>query len=314
MRDDNPASRIPVVASLLGTGAVLALVVGLSLSADRGWDAAVPLICLGLALLLALGFILNERRSQSVLVEHVLRCTRSLGIGSAATALYMASVGSEFYLVTLLLQAAKGYTPLQAGLAFLPLAVMVTGGNMAAGRAARRFQAPAVLVAGFTIATIGLVWLSLTLHGDAYIADLLPGLLISGFGHGVIYTSMFIVGTHDVPSAYQGAAGALLTTSQYLSGAVTVAILTLVLGTSPNDDRFRTTFLLTAAAAGAGSLLIAAQRRRLAASSTRNFTDNLSEDTHRGHLDLSSTGWAGNRRRARRRPFGAVSADVCGGD
>jgi len=137
---------------------------------------------------------------------------------------------------------------------------------MAAGRAVRTCSAPTVLIGGFTIAASGLVWLSLALYGDSYLVDLLPGLLISGCGHGVIYTSMFIIGTHDVPAAHQGAAGALLTTAQYLSAAVTVAILTLVLGPAPHNDRFRAAFLITAAAAVAGIILIAAQHRRLAPS------------------------------------------------
>lgn len=265
-RDRNHLSYIPVRASILGTSAVLALVVGLTLSTDQGWDATPTRISLSLALLLVLGFILNEHTSQSVLIERVLRRTRSLGIGLAATALYMASVGSEFYLVTLLLQSVKDYTPLQAGLAFLPLAVMVTCGSMAAGRAVRKCSAPPVLIGGFTIAASGLVWLSFTLRGDSYVVDLLPGLLISGFGHGVIYTSMFIIGTHDVPSAYQGAAGALLTTSQYLAGAVTVALLTLVLGAAPDEGRFQMAFLITAAAAVAGIVLVATQHRQLAPS------------------------------------------------
>lgn len=266
----NGMSRIPVLASILGTDAVLALVVGLSVSADQGWDSGPTLISLSLALLLTLGFILNEKKSQSVLIERVLRRTRSLGIGTAATALYMASVGSEFYLVTLLLQSAKGYTPLQAGLGFFPLAIMVTFGSMTAGRAVRKFNAPTVLIGGFTIAAVGLVWLSFTLHGDSYVVDLLPGLIISGFGHGGIYTSMFIIGTQDVSSAHQGAAGALLTTSQYVSAAITVAILTLALGASPNNEGFRTAFLITTAAAAAGIVLIAAQHRRLATSSTND--------------------------------------------
>jgi EmrB/QacA subfamily drug resistance transporter len=258
----NRVSSIPVLASILGTGAVLALVASLSLSADWGWESVSTRILLSLAVLFALGFLLNEYLSRRVLIERVLRRTRSLRIGSVATALYMASVGSEFYLVTLLLQSATGYSPLQAGCAFLPLAVMVTFGSMAAGRAVRRVRAPTVLMSGFSVAAVGLIWLSLTLPGNVYVVDLLPGLLISGFGHGVIYTSMFIVGTHDVPSEHQGAAGALLTTSQYVSAAITVALLTLVLGPAPNDDGFRTTFLLTAAAAVAGSIVIMAWRRQ----------------------------------------------------
>jgi MFS family permease len=154
----------------------------------------------------------------------------------------------------------KGYTPLEAGLAFLPLALMVTAGGTTAGRIVHRLGAGRTLVAGFAIATAGLLWLSLTLHGDAYAADLLPGLVLSGFGHGIIYTSMFIIGTHDVPSAHQSTAGALLTTSQYLSGAVTVAVLTLTLGTSPDYASFRIAFLLTTAAAASGMVLAGTRR------------------------------------------------------
>ena len=271
------AGRIPVLASALGTGTVLTLVLGLTLSADQGWSSAPTLVCLSLALVLLLGFVLNERTSPNVLIEPVLRRTPSLGIGAVATALYMASVGSEFYLVTLLLQSAKGYTPLQAGLAFLPLALMVTAGSTTAGSAVRRFGPPLVLIAGFTIAAIGLLWLSLALHGDSYAIDLLPGLILSGFGHGIIYTSMFIIGTHDVPSEHQGTAGALLTTSQYLSGALTLAILTLALGLSPDHLSFRTAFLITTAAAALGIALVASQRRRLEPARTPTATDQALE-------------------------------------
>jgi hypothetical protein len=173
----------------------------------------------------------------------------------------MASVGSEFYLLTLLLQTTKGYSPFEAGAAFLPMAAMVTAGNTVAGRAVRRIGPDGVLAGGFAIATAGLLWLALGLAGSSYAADLLPGLLISGLGHGVVYTGMFIIGTRDVPPEHQGTAGALLTTSQYLAGALTVAVLTLALGPSPDDARFRVAFLLTAGAAAAGTLLAAARRR-----------------------------------------------------
>jgi MFS family permease len=111
-----------------------------------------------------------------------------------------------------------------------------------------------VLVAGFAIAAAGLLWLSFTLRGDSYVVDLLPGILLSGYGHGVIYTSMFVIGTHDVPPAHQGTAGALLTTAQYVSGALTVAVLTIVLGERPDYPSFQLAFLITAFAALAGAL------------------------------------------------------------
>ncbi len=65
------------------------------------------------------------------------------------------------------------------------------------------------------------------------------------------------------PPAHQGTAGALLTTSQYLSGALTLAILTIALGTSPGNAAFRTSFLIITAAAVAGAVLVASTSRRL---------------------------------------------------
>ncbi|MEV5410725.1 MFS transporter [Thermopolyspora sp. NPDC052614] len=257
------AAPIPLLASVLGTTAALAIVGGLTLGAQAGWSAPPTLGTLAVGLVALGAFAVNEVRSRHVLIERVLRGTRSLGIGSAAAALYMASVGSEFYLVTLLLQAAKGYGPLAAGLAFLPLAAMVTAGSMAAGRAVRRLPAHAVLAAGFAVAAVGLGWLATALHGDSYAAHLLPGLVLSGAGHGVIYTSMFIIGTGEVPAEHQGTAGALITTSQYLAAALTVAALTLVLGSEPGDDAFRAAFLGTAVAAAAGvALALLAHGRR----------------------------------------------------
>jgi MFS family permease len=133
---------------------------------------------------------------------------------------------------------------------------LVTLGNAAAGRAVRAVSARTVLAAGFLLAAAGLGALVAGLGGDSYAVDLLPGLLLSGFGHGVVYSAMFIIGTHDVPAEHQGAAGSLLTTSQYLSGAVTIAVLTLVL----DGPGFRWAFAITALAALAGALLAVLHR------------------------------------------------------
>jgi MFS family permease len=278
-RRPGPPGRAPILASLLGTGAVLAVALALTLSSARGATATPTLCCLALAIVLLVEFVRNENVSRNVLIPPVLRRIGSLRIGALASALYMASVGSEFYLLTLLLQSVKQYSPLRAGIAFLPLAVLVTAGSTAAGRAVRRFSAAGVLITGFALAASGLAWLAFALHGNSYAVDLLPGLLLSGFGHGIIYTAMFIIGTYDVPPAHQGTAGALMTTSQYLSGALTVAGLTLALGPSPDARDLRIAVLITATAAASGVVLVAARRRRftIGAGTDRDRTADLGE-------------------------------------
>lgn len=242
-------ARIPLPGALLGTGAALGAVLALTLAGTAGWAAPVTLAVAAAAVVLAAGFAAHERLARAPLVEPALRRIGSLRVGVAATALYMASVGSEFYVVTLLLQEQRGYPPLRAGLAFLPLAALVTAGSAVTGRAVRRFGSPAVLSAGFALAAAGLGWLAVGGDGS-YVRGLLPGLLVSGFAHGVIYTAMFVLGGRDVPAAHQSSAGAVLTTSQYLAGAVTVALLTLVLA----GGSFAAAFALTAGAAAAGAV------------------------------------------------------------
>jgi predicted MFS family arabinose efflux permease len=256
--------RVPLTAAVLGTGALLAFVVSLTLVADPAASSALVGGAFLVAALLVIGFLVNEARSQNVMVDRSLRGDRSLKVGIVATYLYMASVGSEFYLVTLLLQELENFSPLWAGLGFLPLAALVTLGNMAAGRAVERIGAETTLTLGFLISAAGLALLAVLLGSGPYATHLLPGLLLSGFGHGVIYTSMFVIGTRDVPEGHQGSAGALMTTSQYLSAAVTVALLTIVLGPVPEAGEFRWAFLVTTGFAVAGALLAPLALRRRA--------------------------------------------------
>jgi MFS family permease len=257
-----PARPVPLLAAVLGAGSVLALALGLTLGGSYGWRSWQALSCLAAALTLSAWFVRNEKTSDNALIEASLRRARSVRTGAAAAALYMASVGSEFYLLTLLLQTLRHYSPLRAGLAFLPLALMVTVGSVVTGRAARRLSPAVALTAGFVIALAGLTWIVVLLPDDFYPVGLLPGLLLSGFGHGAIYTATFTIGTGGVPDEYQGTAGALLTTAQYVAGAVTLAVLTLILARYRGYAGFTAAFLVIAAAAGAGALLRLRHRLR----------------------------------------------------
>ncbi len=243
---------------------MITLVLGLTFGTAQGWGSGPALGGLAAAVVLGLWFGRRERSSGSPLIGPALRRIGSLRAGAAAAALYMASVGSEFYLVTLLLQTMRHESPVRAGLAFLPLALCVTAGATGTGGLTGGLGVTRTLATGFGLAVAGLGWLAwaaVALHAD-YLRGLLPGLLVSGVGHGIIYTATFILGTRDVPARQQGTASALLTTAQYLAGAVTLAVLTLVLGRVPGYAGFGAAFAVTAAAAAAGGVVAAAARDR----------------------------------------------------
>jgi MFS family permease len=253
---------VPYLASALGSGTVLTLALGLTFAADRGWRAGSTVYCLVAAGVIFSVFLIWERQSGNVLVSHALRRATSIRIGAVATALYMTSAGSEFYLITLQMQSVRGYPALAAGLGFVPLAVAITVGNALAGRAMRTVRAATVLWVSFLVLGFGLLLLVFPAGGGPYLTDLLPGLLVSGLGHGGTYTAMFVVGTRDVAREEQGAAGGLLTTSQYLAGAVAVAVFTIVLGRTPGGAAFDTAFSCAAIAAVLGAAICASYSSR----------------------------------------------------
>lgn len=258
--DRSSTTPVPVVGAVTATVALLASVFALTLVADQAQQRTGLLVAGVVVAVVSGAAFLRHERSATPLIEHALRRPRTIRLGAVATALYMGSVGSEFYLVTLLLQQEHDYRPLAAGLGFLPLAALVTVGNIVAGRLIPRWTSPRVLLLGFVLSAVGLALLAATGVGHGYSTGVLPGLLISGFGHGIVYTSMFSLGTSDVPPGLEGGAGAILTTSQYLSAAVTVALLTIVLAVSPPSLRFAAAFAVTTLFAVAGAALAARAR------------------------------------------------------
>lgn len=247
--------RIPVVSTTWGTVAVLLVLLTLTYLGMDGADTSLVVTVAVAAVVMLTGFLIHEHRSPVPLVERPLRKIRSLRRGSLAAALYMSSVGTEFFIVTLFLQTQWGYGPFAAGLAFLPLAALVTAGNVAAGRLLRTWTAPRVLMLGFIISAAGLAMIALMLPIGDYWIGLLPGFVVSGLGHGMVYTSMFVLGTSDVPAELSGAAGSLISASQYVSNGIGIAILTIIVAQIAGEAGYSWAFGFNAAVAVAGVLL-----------------------------------------------------------
>ena len=246
---------VPVAAALLGTGATLALVTALTLVAGTGRDGATTVLVCTSAVVLPAAFLCHEARAQRVLVDRALRRCRNVRLGAAVAALYMASAGSTYYLLTLLLQDVHGRTPFAAGIAFLPLTVSVAVAGPLAGRLLHGRSPTRVACAGFALCAAGLSWLAAVVDGP-YPA-MLPALALAGLGNGIVFTAMFVLGTTGVPARLHSSAGGLLTTGQYVAGAVVLALLTFVLGPGVDATRIGLCLVLTAAAGTLGFLVTA---------------------------------------------------------
>ncbi|WP_331764974.1 MFS transporter (plasmid) [Streptomyces sp. NBC_01384] len=205
---------------------------------------------------LAGGLLALSQSRRRPLVPRALLRVRTLQVACLVAALYMASFGAEFYLVTLYLQDVRAYSALAAGMAFLPLAGAIVVGNTVAGRLAGSLPLRRLLSTAFLTGAVGLLVLALAVGNDGgYAPGILPGLLLSGFGQGMAFTGMFITGTRDLPQESNGTGSALVTTAQYTGGSIGLALLVLLHGEHPASPDFVRTFCVTAAIAMAAAPL-----------------------------------------------------------
>ncbi|MGA5266801.1 MFS transporter [Streptomyces lydicamycinicus] len=253
VRSTTPTERAPLAtaATLSACAAVVAVVLACT-ELSRA-HPSLPVVAAALVVAVLAGGVLVRSRRRP-LVPRALLGVRALQVACLVAALYMASFGAEFYLVTLYLQDVRGYSALAAGMAFLPLAGTIVVGNTVAGRLAGRLPLGRLLSLAYLTGAAGLVVLALAVGTrGGYAAAILPGLLLSGFGQGMAFTGMFITGTRDLPPESNGTGSALVTTAQYLGGSLGLALLVLLHGEHPVAEDFVWTFCATAVIAAAAA-------------------------------------------------------------
>ncbi|WP_331721282.1 MFS transporter [Streptomyces sp. NBC_00212] len=258
------ATPVPLnfTSGLFGTGAILLLVLGLSRLGDVGLASTSTLVGLAGFVVLAAAWVVRERTSASPLIAHELWRTRSLMVACAVDACYVMSIGVEFFLVTLFLQDQQGFSPLAAGMGFLPLTVTVIFGNIITGKLIGRHGPRLMMVSGLVVAAVGLALLAAGVHSDSYALGVLPGLLLSGLGNGIAFPAMFLTATSDLPGDHQGVGASLVTTTQYVFASLGLAVLVILLGTHPGRGEFMTTFIVTGAMALLGAIVAGTGLRR----------------------------------------------------
>jgi EmrB/QacA subfamily drug resistance transporter len=245
--------------AILATGGMLLLVYAIVKAPDVGWGAARTIGELAGALALLGAFVINEQRHRNPLAPLSIFRIKGLAAANVTQMIAIAGFYSMFFFVTLYMQNVLGYSPIQAGSAYLPVTV---GLGIAAGISAQlfvRIGTRPVIVVGSLLAAGGIYYLSrVPVHGS-YLPDLLPGLVIMSFGLGAVLVSVQTAANAGVPADKAGLAAALVSTSQQLGGALGLAIFS-ALATS------RTHHLLVAHASTADALTSGFQRALLAAS------------------------------------------------
>jgi EmrB/QacA subfamily drug resistance transporter len=214
-----------VAGAVTVTGGLIAIVYGIVKAQSYGWGSAHSIITFAIGITLLAIFVGIERRSATPLMRLGIFRIRSLAVGDGALLFVASGMFGMFFFASLYVQEILGYSPLKAGLAFLP----VTGGIMIGSGLAQaligRVGVRAVATVGVTIAGLGLLVLTgLPVHGH-YASDLLTGLLPLAFGLGVAFVPITLLGTSGIPAEDSGLSSGLFNVAQQVGGSLGLAIL-----------------------------------------------------------------------------------------
>jgi EmrB/QacA subfamily drug resistance transporter len=228
-----PRPKLDVPGTILVSGALFSLVYGFSNAESDGWDSPLSWGFLATAGVLFVAFVLWQRRATHPLLPLSIVLNRNRG--AAYSSILIAGIGmfAVFLFVTYYLQTALHYSPIQTGLSFLPLILMlILAAQLSTNIFVPRFGPKIMVPFGMVIAATGLVFLTRLDLSSTYAADILPGLMIIGFGMGSIMPASIQTATLGVDRQFAGVASAMVNTSQQVGGSIGTALLNTLAATA----------------------------------------------------------------------------------
>jgi predicted MFS family arabinose efflux permease len=220
---------------VLATGGMLLLVYSLVQAPNVGWGAARTIGGLAAAVTLLVAFVINERRQSNPLAPRSIFRINGLGFADVTQLIAFAGFLAMFFFLTLYMQNVLGYSPIQTGLAYLPLCFVIGISAGITSQLLSRTGTRPVIVVGALISAAGLFWLSrIPAHGS-YVSDLLPGLVVISVGFGPVFVGVTTAANAGGPADKAGLAASLLNASPQLGGALGLAIFSALATTRSHD-------------------------------------------------------------------------------
>jgi EmrB/QacA subfamily drug resistance transporter len=218
--------RIDLPGVLVGSLGLFAVVYGFSNAETHSWSAPVTIIALAASVVLLTTFVLIERSTSDPLLPLHVVLDRARGGAYASIALAGSGVFGVFLFLTYYMQQNLGFSPIGTGVAFLPMtATIVVTATTVQTRVLHRTGAKPLVATGMAVGIIAMVLFTRLSPGGAYASEVLPGLVLIGFGMGCIFAPAFSTATLGVDRQEAGIASAMVNTSQQVGGSVGTALL-----------------------------------------------------------------------------------------
>jgi EmrB/QacA subfamily drug resistance transporter len=266
------ATTFDIPGAVSVTAGLALLVYGLVNTVDVGWGSAETLAILAGALALLVVFVAIESRTSSPLMPFSIFRLRTLTGANIVGLLVGMSLFSMFFFISLYVQQVLGYEPLEAGLAYVPLSILIIVSAGGASQLVTRFGFKPPLIAGMLLISLGLLWFSRVSAPDgSYVGDVLFPSMIVAVGLGFAFVPVTIAAVTGTRPGEAGLASGLINTSQQIGGALGLAIAATVANSTTADvfasgernrlvalnEGFQDAFLVCAAFGILGAILAA---------------------------------------------------------
>ncbi|MGH9129168.1 MAG: MFS transporter [Acidimicrobiales bacterium] len=239
--------RLDLRGGLLSTAGLATLIYGFIRVADHGRAFTVTgLFVLAVALLGA--FVVLESRTREPLMPLGLLRDRARAAGFVDMMLSGAAMYGMFFFTSQFLQRSLGYSPLVAGLAFLPLTALIFAGSRVTPKLVNRLGPTRPLVVGLVLITAGLAWLAQAPANAGYVAGLLGPLVLFGAGAGSAFMPLTVTILSGVERDNAGAVSGMLQTMQQVGGSLGLAVLVTIASAGGQSAALTTGAGLTALA------------------------------------------------------------------
>ncbi|GLZ79166.1 hypothetical protein Afil01_39730 [Actinorhabdospora filicis] len=221
---DKPSLDIP--GTIVVTAGLFCVVFGLSRAETRSWGSPMVWGFLVAGVVLLIAFVFIEMKVAHPLLP--MRVVRDRDRGGAFVAVFIAGAGmfGIFLFLTYYMQQTLQYSPVKSGVAFLPMVagIMITA-QVSTIVLLPRIGAKIPVALGMALCAVGLVWLTRIDVDSVYVTEVMPQLILTGLGFGLIIAPAMNIATAGVSELDAGVASATVNTSQQVGGSIGTALL-----------------------------------------------------------------------------------------
>ncbi|MFF9844027.1 MFS transporter [Streptomyces sp. NPDC013740] len=228
--------RFDLAGALSSTLGMTALVYGFIRASEEGWTDRLTIAAFVTAGVLLGVFALVESRAREPITPLRMFADRNRSGTYVIMLSLAAAMLGMFFFIVLFVQNVLGYSPIRAGLAFLPVTLAIALGAGLAQRLLPLLGPKPFMMTGAAATAAGLFWLSLISSDSSYASGVLGPMLVFGFGMGLNFVTLTLTAVSGVAPHEAGAASGLLNATQQVGGSLGLSILVTVFGTASREE------------------------------------------------------------------------------